>query len=179
MLIFYRELPLEEGFAIADRPKHGRVVAGREVSLASGFSLFSAMRGEPIRCWNCGCTADRWVVSKGANDQVMKPVLNLFATRRVKRRRGGSYQRLVMMTRDHIIPKCLGGMDAVANLRPGCEDCNGQRGARMTKADREFMAAHPELIDPVRAMKGAERAARAAGHDIAVALRRRLDQRTL
>jgi len=66
-----------------------------------------------------------------------------------------------MMTRDHIIPKSLGGIDSVQNLRPGCEVCNGGRGSKMNKADKKFMTDHPELISAARVAKGLENKARA------------------
>ena len=155
MQIFYRELTLDEGFAVSDLPKHSRVVAGREVSMASGIELFRSLRGKTIKCWHCGCVADRWVSGKGAGDKISKPVLNLFATKHMPAtKKRAAYTKLVMMTRDHIIPKSLGGVDRIANLRPGCEDCNSQRGSKMTKGDKKFMDAHPELIDPGRAAKG-------------------------
>lgn len=155
-MIFYRELTLDEGYAIADLPKGSRLVAGREVNIASGIELFKTMRGQPIMCWRCGCVADRWITCKGSGDKISKPVLNLFATFTPPptKKQPNPIPRLVMMTRDHIIPKSLGGVDRVANLRPGCEFCNSQRGSQMTEADEKFMNAHPELIDPLRAAKG-------------------------
>jgi hypothetical protein len=167
MQIFYTELPLAEGFAVGDHVhKHERLVKGREVSLASGYGLFSSLRNGPIMCWKCKCVADRWVVGKGPNDQKSKPVMNLFATRhhRPTKKRPLGWTELVMMTRDHIIPKSEGGMDSIANLRPGCDKCNGERGSKINKADRKFMDKHPELIDPIRRAKGQEAKARVLAH---------------
>ena len=154
--IFFKELSLEEGFAVADLPKHSRVVGGKEVSLASGIGLYNSLRGQVIKCWKCGCVADRWVASLGMNDKKSKPVLNLYASRVLPPSKKHPYEisRLVMMTRDHIIPKSYGGMDVVENLRPGCEICNGQRGSNMNKRDLAFMAKNPHLICQSRAAKG-------------------------
>jgi hypothetical protein len=158
VLIFYKELSLEEGFQLAELPKHSRIIAGREVSLASGIELFQHFRASPIKCWKCGCQADRWVAAKGKNDKISKPVLDLFATKHIPAsKKNPAYSRIVMMTRDHIIPRSMGGVDAVENLRPGCELCNGQRGSNMSKSDMAFMRAHPELINQERARKYAER----------------------
>lgn len=164
MQIFYKELGLAEGFKVSDQTKYSRIVAGREVSCCSGYALFSSLRKGEIKCWKCGCVADRWIAGKGRGDEVSKPVLNLFATYTppVSKRNPHPVPRIVMMTRDHIIPKSLGGMDSVANLRPGCEVCNGARGSKMTKADQRFMDAHPELISKERAAKALERAKRVA-----------------
>lgn len=154
MQIFYHELPLEEGFTLADKPKRDRLIRGREVSNCSGIAFFSAIRGQRIKCWNCSCVADRWIVSKGRNDLRSSPVLNLYGTTK----RG----EVRLMTRDHIIPKSLGGVDLNENLRPGCEVCNGDRGNSVNKRDLAFMNTHPHLISQARVLKGIEAKARAA-----------------
>ena len=122
---FYKELTLQEGFDVAAKPKESRIVGGREVGLASGISLFKAMHnnGEIIRCWKCGCIAERWISTLGKNDKKGRPVLNLFASKILPptKRRKHPLPILVMMTRDHIIPKSHGGKDVIENLRPGCE----------------------------------------------------------
>lgn len=154
MQIYFKEITLEEGFAVAKLPKYSRIVAGREVSLASGIELFQSING-PIICWKCKCVADRWISTLGQNDKKSKPVLNLYAVRVHKTKKGELIPKLVLMTRDHIIPKSRGGKDVVANLRPGCETCNGHRGSDMNKRDQKFMDANPHLICPERAARGA------------------------
>jgi hypothetical protein len=81
-------------------------------------------------------------------------VLNLYAAP------GG---RITMMTRDHIIPRSLGGSDAVQNLRPGCEDCNGARGNALGPAELEFMLANPHLVSEARLERGRRLARRREG----------------
>lgn len=161
MMIFYKELSLEEGFEVSRLDKHSRIVAGREVSTAAGIRLYESMRGTPIKCWRCGCVADRWISCRGQNDH-SRPTLNLFAmfTPRKTRRTPHPIPRLVMMTRDHIIPKSKGGVDDVANLRPGCETCNVARGNNMNAADIAFMEANPQLISQERLLKALATAAR-------------------
>lgn len=58
------------------------------------------------------------------------------------------------MTRDHIIPKSLGGVDDWHNMRPGCATCNERRGNEVLPEDIRFAQEHPELIDDERIMKG-------------------------
>ncbi len=154
MFVYDRELTLEQGFAVANQPRHSRLVGGVEVSLASGIELFRHLMHGPIKCYQCGCTADRWIASRH-NKGRSKPVLNLYGTKYVKTKHG-RVERTVMMTRDHIIPKSEGGVDDVRNLRPACEFCNVGRGSKMTADEVAFMNTHPELIDPERARKGAE-----------------------
>lgn len=159
-MIFYKELGLEEGFETSELQKNHRIVAGREVSTASGIELFKSLRGSPIRCWACGCEADRWISCRGEND-ISRPVLNLFATKHVRKtKHRAAYSMIVMMTRDHIIPKADGGIDVVENLRPGCESCNTNRGTKMTEADQVFKDTHPHLISQERLAKARAAAAK-------------------
>lgn len=87
-----------------------------------------------------------WLVMRHKNDHQNQPVMNLFG-----HKAGGV---ITMMTRDHIIPKSLGGVDAVQNLRCACERCNTNRGNELNQEDLAFLKAHPELIDPERLVKG-------------------------
>jgi hypothetical protein len=158
MNIYFNELVLDHGFAISAQPRHQRLVSGSEISLCSGYELFRSLnhKGQIIKCWQCGCVADRWVLTLGRNDRKSKPVLNLYATHTFTTRKGRQISHLVLMTRDHIIPKSLGGKDVVENLRAGCENCNSQRGSDMEEEDLRFMRDHPHLICPERLAKAQE-----------------------
>lgn len=145
-LIYFVEIPLEEGFLVLEKEKHQRLVKGKEVSKCAGQALFSNLKNGQISCWQCGCVASSWIVmSAKAESQFKKPVLNLFA------RRNGD---VVLMTRDHIIPKSVGGVDANENLRPACSVCNGERGNELTPDELEFAKNHPELISEERQLVG-------------------------
>ena len=141
MLIFFKELTLDEGFEVIAKTKQDRLVNGRLVSAPSGKYLFEAVRGSgaPLKCWSCGLEANMFVLNKGQNDHVSKPTLDLYAGH------DGVY---TLMTRDHIIPRSLGGNDEVANLRIGCSPCNGARGNIMTSEDLVFMQDNQHLIKP-------------------------------
>lgn len=141
MLIFYNKVDLDVGFDVLSRPKKDRIIGGREVSAPGGLSLYAALRqsNQPLKCWSCGIEATCFIANKHPNDVVSKPVLDLFA----------EDNGFVLMTRDHIIPRSLGGSNAIANLRVGCSPCNGERGNMMNDEDREFMALHPELVIPL------------------------------
>jgi hypothetical protein len=144
--IYFHEVSLADGFdAVRASKRADWLVKGRTVERASGYRMFSAMEGTPIKCWCCGIEADRWIVEKHPKDLVGRPTLNLYAS---------GPTGVVLMTRDHIIPKSLGGIDDNANLRPGCTDCNGHRGNEITDEDIEFAKAHPELIDKGRIEAG-------------------------
>ena len=149
MLIFHKEVSLAEGFTILKKEKKDRLVGGKQVSAASGWSLFATLEPGPIACWNCGCLADRWVADKGQNDKLGPPVLNLYGLRQGK---------LVLMNRDHIIPRSLGGTDAIENLRPACEICNGRRGNQITKEELKFRDENPHLFNRARFETGKKKA---------------------
>jgi hypothetical protein len=80
---------------------------------------------------------------------VGNPVLNLYAT--------NSHGHVVMMTRDHIIPKSLGGKDCIENLRPACTRCNENRSNEVTPEVVEFAQNNPELIDKKRIREGLDK----------------------
>lgn len=146
--IYFSEVPLQVGLSILSLPKSQRLVNGREVSVCSGAALFETLKNTDISCWKCGCKADRWIVMRGvAENPFAKPVLNLFAIRQGE---------LVMLTRDHIIPKSVGGMDDPKNLRPACIICNNERGNELEGYELEFARANPQLIHPVRQQIGLE-----------------------
>ena len=152
MQIFYTELNLEQGFDVLDVPtKYDRLVKGRQVSACAGWSFFQTLRGHAIKCWSCGCEADRWVADRGRKQQ-QQPVLNLYGMRG---------EQLVLINRDHIIPRSLGGVDDNENLRAACEVCNGGRGNAITEEDLAFRAAHPHLIDKHRLEHGKQKARKA------------------
>lgn len=153
MRIFHREISLEDGFDVLDNPKENRLVKGKLISACSGWQLFKSLQGNTISCYNCGCEADRWIVDKGKNDFQGLPVLNLYGT---------YLGQLILMNRDHIIPKSLGGTDALENLRPACEVCNSARGNRLTQEDLYFRAANPHLISEVRLAIGKNNASKSA-----------------
>lgn len=146
MQIYFSEISLQEGFDILKlEGKNDRLVRGRRVNRPSGWNLFSRMEGQPIKCWCCGIEADRWIATKGPKDLIGHPDLNLYAS---------GPNGIDLMTRDHIIPKSLGGMDDWRNMRPGCSTCNGARGNEVLPEDIEFARAHPELITQERIDRG-------------------------
>lgn len=51
------------------------------------------------------------------------PHLNLYGVR--------ANGRIVLMTKDHIVPKSKGGANHMANYQPMCEDCNGKKADTM------------------------------------------------
>ncbi len=144
MQIYYAQADLAEGYDILSaESKEDRLLRGRKAGRPSGWNLFKAMEGQKICCRFCGIEADRWVLELHRRDRQSTPVMNLYAGVR-------------LMTRDHLIPKSLGGTDAVENLSPACAPCNEARGNKVTDEDIEFAKAHPHLISQERVKAGLE-----------------------
>lgn len=164
MLMYFRELSLEEGFKVLAEPKKSRLVNGRSILPPSGHALYKEMYAAraPMICWSCGIEANCFVLNKGRNDLIRPPVLDLFSHT--------TDGRYVLITRDHIIPKSYGGSNENGNLRVGCTNCNGARGNDLEPEDLEFMIAHPELILPEKAELAAEVIAKALAGTLKVEL---------
>jgi len=65
-----------------------------------------------IRCVCCGIKATHFQLE---GNLMENPHLNLY---------GGS----VLFTKDHVMPRSLGGLDALSNLQVMCKTCNEQKG---------------------------------------------------
>jgi hypothetical protein len=141
MLTYFKEVDLDEGFAVLGLPKSQRLIAGRTFDPAAGKELYLALLfdDQPLRCWQCGLLANCFILNRGKNDHVRRPVLDLYS------KNNGVY---TLMTRDHIIPKSRGGTNDVANLRVGCGPCNHSRGNYMTEEEVAFRDANPHLWKP-------------------------------
>lgn len=139
MEVFFKEISLADGAEVLIAEKKDRLVGGRKCLLPSGHLLFTKLlsTGQPMRCWKCGLEATSFILERGQNDHVRPPTLNLYAWRE---------HVPVLMTRDHIIPKAWGGVDAVENLRIACGPCNHKRQHALDEEDLRFMQEHPELI---------------------------------
>lgn len=76
-----------------------------------------------LSCVKCGLTglyfAIEASINHGAKNGHQGWHLNLYALR------GG---KEVLMTKDHIVPKSLGGGNGLDNLQTMCTDCNGAKG---------------------------------------------------
>jgi len=141
MMIFHKELSLDEGFAVLAADRADRNIDGVKISAPSGVSLWKTCREKNLqmKCWTCGVEADRFILKQHRKESNKTPVLELYAH---------TGAALVMMTRDHIIPVSLGGVNHVDNLRPACEPCNNKRKNSMTNAELKFMKDNQHLWGP-------------------------------
>jgi hypothetical protein len=75
------------------------------------------------RCVTCGLQATFFKKEK----TLETTILNLYGVRN---------NRMVMFTRDHIIPASRGGTNDLDNMQPMCADCNGRKGDYISLEDR-------------------------------------------
>jgi hypothetical protein len=69
-------------------------------------------------CCSCGLRGEQMILDINPGDQ--SPHFNLY---------GEEEGRLVLMTKDHIVPKSKGGSDTLENYRTYCSVCNNLKGA--------------------------------------------------
>ena len=72
---------------------------------------------ENNKCVCCGIEGKKILIEKNPTDQT--PHLNLYAQ---------INNELILLTKDHIKPKCLGGMDTHSNYQTMCIICNSLKG---------------------------------------------------
>lgn len=70
-------------------------------------------------CSNCGIVGEFFALEKHKFQQSDRPHLNLYAIDK------NGYE--ILMTKDHIIPRSLGGSNRLTNLQTMCHACNVQK----------------------------------------------------
>lgn len=94
-----------------------------------------------LSCNCCGITGDRFLLQHFRKEPYYKSHLNLFA---------GS----TLMTKDHIVPRSLGGNDSLSNLQTLCSFCNTLKGSHVITNQqlkdayqffREVLGCHPKM----------------------------------
>jgi len=86
------------------------------------FKVFKAMG---TTCVSCGIEGQYFIKEKDPDDPFF--TLNLYAI--------DEQGNEVMMTKDHIIPRALGGSDDPENLQVMCQRCNLKKGCCMTQRE--------------------------------------------
>jgi len=78
-------------------------------------SRFMVFRLKGTRCVTCGLQATFFRKEK----TIETTILNLYGVRN---------NRLILFTRDHIVPVSRGGTNELSNIQPMCCECNGRKG---------------------------------------------------
>lgn len=82
---------------------------------------YSCFKKHGLRCVKCGIVGALFLLQIGAGDK--RPHFNLYAI--------SSNNRLILMTRDHIVPRSLGGANRLWNLQTMCTRCNNKKGDKI------------------------------------------------
>lgn len=87
-----------------------------------------------IKCHQCGRQGTH-IVTYGHNNEPPQAIhIDIFCR---------SPRGMVLMNLDHILPKALGGIRSIKNLRPMCQPCNIKRGSDLSY--QEFIQIISEL----------------------------------
>ena len=120
---------------------------GREWSVKMCSQRYSTFQ-RSLSCACCGITGSvmilEWQLRGDSSDpKVLQPHFNLYAV---------TPDGLVLMTKDHILPKSQGGQDSLDNYQTMCELCNSIKGADQVGVDT--VRERRKLYDARRKGKG-------------------------
>jgi len=91
-----------------------------------------------INCTSCGLKGTHFWLQKSENESDNSFHMDLYATNLLGIE--------VLMTRDHIIPRCKGGPDTIKNQRPMCLPCNGYLGSLIDSPENEIINIKAEEV---------------------------------
>lgn len=127
-MIVYAEYPVSQILPLLIKKENGEIVKRLYVfhTEAGPFDVkLSSLRlqcfSKNHSCVTCGCTGSIFRLESHSSD-VNRPHLNMYAEKDGK---------MLLMTKDHIIPKSKGGPDHPDNLQTMCHVCNEIKGDKL------------------------------------------------
>lgn len=81
-------------------------------------------------CVDCGIEGTRYILEASAEG--ITPHLNLYAV--------DGNGKLILMTKDHILPRSKGGRDVMENYQTMCQPCNAHKGNTLEE-ERKLVSA--------------------------------------
>ena len=121
---------VQEIIDLINSPKSSAILADYKISVSGGRLKNFAINGTDCIC--CGAKGTYFSVETSNKDISTGLHLNLYAI--------NVHGDPVLMTKDHIVLKSLGGKDTVENYSPMCLRCNNLRG-NMYPDQQEFIDA--------------------------------------
>ena len=119
------ELPLKETLEKALRPNPEKVVVkGQKV----GIDRLRTFAVHGCKCVRCGREGKRIIVTQDNGGGIHADLYTL-----------SSKKNLILMNRDHILPKSKGGENSIWNYQPMCQPCNTKKGAQETAGDKKLL----------------------------------------
>lgn len=100
--------------------KYSKIRDEKIYTLSDRYKLFF-LKG--YKCVECGLEGKYFALERTKEDNSKRYHLNLYAI--------DDNGCEVMMTKDHIVPKSLGGKDSVKNYQTMCSKCNEKKGNKI------------------------------------------------
>ena len=106
---------------ITENSKETKVLDEKVFTLSDRYKTF-IVKGYICVC--CGIKGEYFALERGMGCAKHRYHLNLY---------GKKDEKEILMTKDHIIPKSLGGKNHISNYQTMCESCNSRKGNTIRK----------------------------------------------
>jgi putative endonuclease len=113
------KVPIEDVLPHVGDDAPRRAYFGQAVGMSSKRLLCFAVHG--VKCVECGLKGKFFAVERHQHQHAKSYHINLYAL--------DGEGKEVLMTKDHVKPKALGGTDNLKNLRTLCTKCNFDKGS--------------------------------------------------
>ena len=119
--------------------EHETVTIANKYLVRLNSPTLKAIAKKGIKCARCGIEGSFFKLSRYQNQDSFFPSLVAI---------GNDGREQILMTRDHINPKCNGGTDRYSNIQILCEKCNNLKNSHTTNYAKitRRIAKHLELV---------------------------------
>lgn len=111
-------LSIEDGLRLIDGNSKSRY----PINLSE--DRYSCFKQKGVICCSCKLEGSYFAIELVASDSYSGYALNLYGKR--------SCGKEEYFTKDHVVPKSLGGKDSIANYKTMCWPCNARKGNKIT-----------------------------------------------
>lgn len=108
------------------------------------------------KCVSCHRIGSLWILE--SHHRYEPPHLNLYhvGEEECSEWKNLCKDGLVLMTKDHIIPRSLGGPTSLSNLQTMCAICNGKKGNKLLHQKDRQKAKDPLIVAPAGLMQNVQ-----------------------
>ena len=126
-------VPLEDIFGAMDAGESKLEIGGVRYSLES--QRLQLFHRDGTACVRCGREGTYFMLESRSPE--IKAHLNLY---------GEENGKIVLFTKDHILPRSKGGRDAMENYQVMCSPCNGKKGSMNDAQDAKLAAKNRRVV---------------------------------